>query len=404
MKPMKYSNPSVRDRGGGHWQARFRYREGGKWKTLSRNFEATSKRDATKKATQLHRRLEEEAERAKLRVLLVMDEDEAVLERFLEKYISGIEGSGQIERTTAAGYRSSAAHICRYLGDVRIDDITADMIVSMQRRLLTEDGLCSDSVAKDHRLLKQALSYAVETGALAKSPFTKSLKAPKRRRREPNALDDSERQRLLAALDSMVDSELTLAVRLGLSAGLRREEICGLRWRDIDFKRDLILVRNAVTEAAGHSFEKGPKSETSRRDIPLEPDLKVRLEAKYKRVLASSGKAKAASRYVIETSEGRWYLPSRLGKEFSSLARSLDLVGTTGKRVTLHDLRHTYATFLIARGVDVKTVASLMGHADATVTLNVYASADPTARQQAADVVAEAMAERAPKGPLSLVS
>ena len=118
-----------------------------KWRTLSRNLEATSKRDANKKATQLHRQLEEEAECAKLRVLLVMDEDEAVLERFLEKYISGIEGSGQIERTTAAGYRSSAAHICRYLEDVRIDDITADMIVAMQRRLLTEDGLCPDSVA-----------------------------------------------------------------------------------------------------------------------------------------------------------------------------------------------------------------------------------------------------------------
>lgn len=69
------------------------------------------------------------------------------------------------------------------------------------------------------------------------------------------------------------------------------------------------------------------------------PDLKARLEAKYKRALASSGKAKAAGRYVIETSEGTRYLPSRQGKEFSSLARSLDLVGTTGKRVTLHDLR-----------------------------------------------------------------
>lgn len=85
----------------------------------------------------------------------------------------------------------------------------------------------------------------------------------------------------------MVDSELTLAVRLGLSAGLRREEICGLRWRDVDFQRDLILVRNAVTEAAGHSFEKGPKSETSWRDIPLEPDLKARLEAKYKRATSA---------------------------------------------------------------------------------------------------------------------
>ena len=100
MKPMKYSNPSVRDRGGGHWQARFRYKEGDKWRTLSRNLEATSKRDANKKATQLHRQLEEEAELAKFRVLLVMDEDEAVLERFLEKYISGIEGSGGVTSTS----------------------------------------------------------------------------------------------------------------------------------------------------------------------------------------------------------------------------------------------------------------------------------------------------------------
>ena len=401
---MKYSNPSVRERGDGRWQVRFRYKDGDKWKTLSRNVEATSRRDATKKATQLHRRLEEEAEREVLREVVGLDEDEALVDKFLERYIAGIERSGQIERTTAAGYRSSAAHICRYITGIRIDQITGDMIIEMQDKLLNDDGLCADSVAKDHRLLKQALSYAVEVGYLDKSPFTKSIRAPKRRRREPNALDDAERQRLLTALDAMVDSELTLAVRLGLSAGLRREEICGLRWRDVDFKRNLILVRNAVTEAGGHSFEKGPKSETSRRDIPLEPDLRERLEAKYRRIFASSGKAKAAGRYVIETSEGRWYLPSRLGKEFSTLARSLDLVGTAGKVITLHDLRHTYATYLIARGVDVKTVASLMGHADAMVTLNVYASADPTARQQAAEVVAVAMAERDPHSSLTLVS
>jgi integrase len=387
----KYTGMTLKDLGDGRWQARFSYKDGDRWKWKSRNFRAPSERAARREAAARRAELEEEAAREALP--LGMGDDELLLPRFLEAYIRSSEGAGGIEPTTATNYRHTAAHICRHLSSWRVDELTPQAILAMQEGLL-EDGLCSDSVAKDHRLLKQALSYAVETGALAKSPFTKSLKAPKRRRREPNALDDSERQRLLAALDSMVDSELTLAVRLGLSAGLRREEICGLRWRDVDFQRDLILVRNAVTEAAGHSFEKGPKSETSRRDIPLEPDLKARLEAKYKRVLASSGKAKAASRYVIETSEGRWYLPSRLGKEFSSLARSLDLVGTTGKRVTLHDLRHTYATFLIARGVDVKTVASLMGHADATVTLNVYASADPTARQQAADVVAEAMAER----------
>jgi integrase len=63
-------------------------------------------------------------------------------------------------------------------------------------------------------------------------------------------------------------------------------------------------------------------------------------------------------------------------------------------RVDLHDLRRTFATYLVAKGTDVKTVSSLMGHANAAMTLNVYASADPDARLAAGRVVAEAMAER----------
>lgn len=151
-------------------------------------------------------------------------------------------------------------------------------------------------------------------------------------------------------------------------------------------------MRNAVTEANGRTYEKAPKSASSRRDVPLEPDLAGHLRAKHDALLPAVGKARLAGWYVLGNE--KWYLPSRLGKEFSALAKALDLVGTAGTRVCLHDLRHTYATFLIARGVDVKTVSSLMGHADATVTLNVYASADPSARRRAAEVVASAMAER----------
>lgn len=173
---------------------------------------------------------------------------------------------------------------------------------------------------------------------------------------------------------------------------MRREEICGLRWRDIDFKEGTIRVRDAVTEANGRAYEKAPKSASSRRDVPLEPDLARRLKAKHDALLPAVGKVELAGWYVLGNE--KWCLPSRLGKEFSALAKALDLVGTAGTRVCLHDLRHTYATNLIARGVDVKNVSSLMGHADATVTLNVYASADPTARRRAAEVVAKAMAER----------
>lgn len=75
----------------------------------------------------------------------------------------------------------------------------------------------------------------------------------------------------------------------------------------------------------------------------------------------------------------------------------LDLVGTTGKRITLHDLRHTYATYLVAAGTDIKTVSSLMGHANAAMTLNTYASADPHARRSAAKTIERQMAARPPR-------
>ena len=394
---MKYNQAILRKLDDERWKARFRFKEDGEWKEVTRNIRATSKRTARKVASEIHAELEEAAEREALGPTLILEGDDARIGAFLGRYIESLLGSGSIQRATAAAYRHSRAHICRYLADVRLDELTPEMILDMQDRLLNDDGLVPDTVARDHRLLKQAVNYAVEIGALAKSPFTKSVKAPKRRRRDPNSLDDAGRARLLLALDSMVDTVVTRGVRLALSAGLRREEICGLRWRDVDFDADVIRVRSAVTEVDGEVYEKGPKTETSRQDVILEPDLKLRLMRRreaMESVLPLEDRRALPDRFVIGSARGGPYTPSMLGRGFGTLARSLDLRGTTGKIVCLHDLRHTFATYLVARGVDIKTVASLMGHADAAMTLNIYASADPKARQQAAEVVAEAMAER----------
>lgn len=224
---MKYTNASIRERGDGRWQARFYYKDGDKWKELSRSFKATSRRAAKKRADEIKEGLERAAQAADSPGLAPLPEEDMTVEGFLRRFVDGLESSGQIEKTTAAGYRASAEHASRHLAGRRIDELTGEMILDWQDKLLNVDGLCSDSVAKDRRLLKQALSYAVEIGALRKSPFTKSVRAPKRRRREPNALDDEGRRKLLGALDGMVDSELTLGVRLGLSAGLTPRRSAG---------------------------------------------------------------------------------------------------------------------------------------------------------------------------------
>jgi hypothetical protein len=100
--------------------------------------------------------------------------------------------------------------------------------------------------------------------------------------------------------------------------------------------------------------------------------------------------------YVLGNAEGAFYYPDRLTKEFASVIKMLGLVGITGKLVTLHDLRHTYATYLVAVGTDIKTVSSLMGHANAAMTLNTYASTDPHAKRSAVKTIEQQMAARPP--------
>lgn len=121
---MKYNPPFLSDLGHERWRARFRYKEDGEWKETSKVFRAASKRAAKKIAAGIHDELEEQAERESLHPMLSLDEDENTLEAFLERFISGLEGSGSIQPTTAAGYRHSASHVCRYLGDLKLEELT----------------------------------------------------------------------------------------------------------------------------------------------------------------------------------------------------------------------------------------------------------------------------------------
>lgn len=88
---------------------------------------------------------------------------------------------------------------------------------------------------------------------------------------------------------------------------------------------------------------------------------------------------------------GSYLTPRLLSTSFWRRAKRLELKGSQGKRPTFHDLRHAFATTAIAEGVDVKSVSSILGHADASMTLNVYASADPEAKRNAVETVTNAL-------------
>lgn len=284
---------------------------------------------------------------------------------YCRRYLESIGPS--LEPSTVAGYGFSLAHVDE-LGSVPISKLTPDMVQRWESSMVSA-GLSSSTVGKAHRLLKQVLRHAVDCGDLDRNPCC-AVRPPKRRAPHPNALDSDGRARLVGLLDSMGECPLRTAAYIALLTGMRRGEVCALRWDDFDWDSMEVRVRRSVGIGRGGAYLKDVKTDAGVRSIPVTERLRTA-------VRPSQG-------YVL--GGGTFYNPTRLGKQWSSFAASFGIIGTEGRVCTFHDLRHTYATVAIAGGADVRSVASILGHASASMTLNVYAAADRSATRRAAEL------------------
>lgn len=355
------SQGSLRERGKGKWQARFHVIENGESKMVSRTFEATSKRAATEIKNEI---------RESLMSLSSTAHGDMRLADYLEEYKTIRLEAGLIERSTSVNYEDSSRRVCRHIpGDPTVSQVTADSIQAMLSSMIRE-GLHPNTIGKDFRYLKQVMLYAEDMGHIAKTPFNRSLKPPRRRKPLPNALTVESRVALMSALEAMPVTRLRIAIKLGVLEGLRREEVCGLRWDCVSFEASALVVATAIGIDRNVPYIKDPKTESSRRTVPLEPGLEQDLKDLAFQVVRAG---RPLSGFVLGEGE-RFWSPIMLTKEFSSLSRALGLVGVSGERATFHDLRHTFATTLLDARVSPKTVADLLGHADPAMTLRVYTS------------------------------
>lgn len=249
------------------------------------------------------------------------------------------------------------------------------------------DGYAPKTVTKPFRLLKQALNHAKSMDVLVKNPCD-YCKPPKRAQARINSLNRTERTRMLELARAALPNRLALAIEIALNTGMRRGEICALRWSDFNEQDHTISVRRALGHGKGGFYEKSTKTVSSTRTIPLTNYTFTVLNAMHKdsvRMLESLGVTKADP-YILGSQEpdSRPYNPSILGKDFSAFCKM------NGFDCTFHDLRHTFATMTIAGGVDVRTVSSYLGHSSVSMTLNVYADVDPDAKMAAVSKIEEA--------------
>lgn len=163
--------------------------------------------------------------------------------------------------------------------------------------------------------------------------------------------------------------------------GMRRGEIAGLRWSDVNFKDKMLTIANNRVSAGGATVENDPKSEASRRELPLPARLAKVLRAAKKRQVVERlalGGHYGAGEYVVCNEIGEPYNPAVLSRYWA------DAVAGAGVRhIKLHGGRHTAATLMHLDGVPVAVIAAWIGHSDPTLTLRVYAHSQADALKSA---------------------
>ena len=258
------------------------------------------------------------------------------------------------------------AHIIPELGPVelqKLDGSAIDRFYASRR----ERGLASLTLHHIHSLLRQVLASAVKAKKLARSPIADIETAPKAKRRDKiEVLDEAE---LAALLDHLKGHWLYMPTLVAASTGMRRGEVLGLRWRDVDFAAGTLQVTQAVEVVGGKLGVKPPKTERSARTIKLPPSLAPELERHRKEQLEQRLKLGLGGRpdLVFTSALGKMLHPDSVSEAFVNKVAELEI-----KPITFHGLRHTHITLLLRSGVPVHVVSARAGHAKASITLDTY--------------------------------
>jgi len=237
-------------------------------------------------------------------------------------------------------------------------------------------SLAPQTVLHAHRTLSQALAHAVKTGVLFKNP-AEQVKPPRLPSREIKILIKPEVATLLRAAEP---TWLYLPVLVAVTTGMRRGELLGLRWSDIDLKAAWLTVNQSLERVKGKTVFKSPKTTTSRRTITL-PALTIealkehRATQAVERLRLGLGKPEL----VFSHSEGSPMDPDSITKAFDRLIKAAGV-----RRITFHGLRHTHISHQLMDGVHVKIVSERAGHASVSTTLSVYAAFIPNMQADAA--------------------
>jgi integrase len=240
-----------------------------------------------------------------------------------------------------------------------------------------ESGLSPRMVRYIHTVIHGALKQAVKNGLVPRN-VSEATSLPKQKKKEARVLSVEEQEKLVKAFEG---ERLGIAFYTLLGTGLRRGELLGLRWQDVNLKDGVIHVRQTLVPVSGGFIFQEPKTKQSKRDVPLPTKLQKALKVHQKQQeweKRIAGDAYQDHGLVFCREDGQPIKPRDFNAAFEVVTEK------AGVNINLHGLRHTFATRCLEQGIDAKTVSELLGHSTITITLDTYTHVMPERKRDAA--------------------
>ena len=313
--------------------------------------------------------------------------DRLTVEAYLSQWMEGLPTSGRSVSTVSSYGHNLRLHVVPYVGGLALQDLAPQDLDRLYQRLTTSgrrnggsSGLALRTVRYVHTILSVALSDAVKKGVLARNP-AKAATPPSAKSSRAPEMEWWRPEELATFLDQTAAHELGLVFRLAGVTGMRRGELLGLRWSDVDLAAAVLTVRRQLASTDYQVRFDEPKTERGRRRIDIDPGTVTALAAARREVLSLRAQT-GRDDPVFVREDGRSWHPETLSRTFDRL-----ILGAGLPRIRFHDLRHTHVAHLISANVDALTISRRLGHASVAFTLDRYGHLFDQAGADAAQAV-----------------
>lgn len=357
----------------------------GKYKTKTRRFTGTHT-EAKAELREFINKVEENR---------VQGRTSYTLKEYCERYLEIRKAKKEVAETTGMRQEMQFKAICRHIGKAKLEAITPSMLDDMYIAMMQGDTLSGKKssgsyVNQIHDNLLLVFAHAIKAGILTSNPCDKA-DPPKMDTKEKRALSADQARLLIAMLDENNPREM--AYLLAITMGLRRGEICGLSWKDVDFENQIIDVSHSF-DVAGNLKE--TKTKAGMRLLPMSDGtceaLKRHREAQKTQIDRTNSFRHPWEGYieidenfpVIADHYGTRVYPGSLSTWWTKDCVKYGLEGWC-----LHELRHTYLTLLALNGVHPKVMQELAGHYSSQITMDIYTHVNMDAKRQAVAAVSK---------------